>query len=163
MASSISTAAAFTTTNMKPASGEQIDSLWGQNIADNSGFNFYKEVPLPCFSEDGFANLRTFMFTKRASHNGIKWVGRGQQGTSGNQTVHFWVWDSTGTVAHSGASPLIVGTHTDAMTSGGIIRHDFDISSLGAGTVYTFGVSDSGPLVYSPQAAWLTYGSGATY
>lgn len=38
MATSFGSAASFTFGNMKPASGEQIDSLWGQNIADNTGY-----------------------------------------------------------------------------------------------------------------------------
>lgn len=37
MASNIGTASTFAFANMKPASGEQIDALWGQNVADNTG------------------------------------------------------------------------------------------------------------------------------
>jgi hypothetical protein len=36
MATSIGSAAAFTSGNMKPLAGEQIDAIWGQNIADNT-------------------------------------------------------------------------------------------------------------------------------
>jgi hypothetical protein len=38
MSTSIGSAAAFSYANMKPASGEQIDALWGQNVADNTAF-----------------------------------------------------------------------------------------------------------------------------
>lgn len=44
MANSINiTTAAFATLNMKPVPDEQVDSLWGQNIADNTGF-LYKRA-----------------------------------------------------------------------------------------------------------------------
>lgn len=38
MATSIGSSAAFTSASMKPASGEQIDALWGDNMADNTAF-----------------------------------------------------------------------------------------------------------------------------
>jgi hypothetical protein len=38
MANSITSVASFATANMKPVPDEQIDALWGQNIADNTGF-----------------------------------------------------------------------------------------------------------------------------
>lgn len=38
MALNIGTNAQFATSAMKPENGEQIDSLWGQNIADNTGY-----------------------------------------------------------------------------------------------------------------------------
>ncbi len=41
MASNIGTLSQFATSNMKPDNGEQIDSLWGQNIADNTGYLYY--------------------------------------------------------------------------------------------------------------------------
>ena len=50
MASSITSAASFATSNMKPVSGEQIDALWGQNIADNTGYVYYRPTPGPTLS-----------------------------------------------------------------------------------------------------------------
>ena len=50
MASSITSAASFATSNMKPVSGEQIDALWGQNIADNTGYLYYRVTPGPVLS-----------------------------------------------------------------------------------------------------------------
>lgn len=47
MPSNIQTTAAFTTGNMKPSAGEQIDALWGQNLADNTGYVYYRK-PLVC-------------------------------------------------------------------------------------------------------------------
>lgn len=38
MATSFGSTSTFTFGNMKPAAGEQLDSLWGQNVADNTGF-----------------------------------------------------------------------------------------------------------------------------
>lgn len=49
MANSITTAASFTTSNMKPVPDEQIDALWGQNIADNTGYLYYRKIPGPSF------------------------------------------------------------------------------------------------------------------
>ncbi len=49
MALDIGTTASFTTGNMKPETGDQADSLWGQNIADNTGYLYYqpKQVHVP--------------------------------------------------------------------------------------------------------------------
>lgn len=44
MASNITSSGSFATALMKPASGEQIDALWGQNIADNTGFLRTSEI-----------------------------------------------------------------------------------------------------------------------
>jgi hypothetical protein len=49
MATNLGTAAAFTTANMKPAPGEQVDAIWGQNIADNTGHLYFRKLPGPCF------------------------------------------------------------------------------------------------------------------
>lgn len=46
MATSIGSSAAFTSGNMKPAAGEQIDALWGQNIADNTAFLRSQKTPV---------------------------------------------------------------------------------------------------------------------
>lgn len=162
MASSIGTLAAYNYANMKPASGEQLDALWGQNIADSSGYNYYHEIPIPMYTNT--AQLNTFFFTKRASHNGLKWVGRGQHGTSGVQISYMWVWDHTGTVAGGGAASLLNATNTVTMNSGGTQRFDMDISTLTDGVQYVFGFGgNNGPLIYTPQAVWQTYGSGATH
>lgn len=42
MASDITTASDFTTPNMKPASGEIMDSVWGHKISENTGYLYYK-------------------------------------------------------------------------------------------------------------------------
>ena len=51
MASDITTTGTFTTTNMRPAGGEQIDALWGDNVADNTGYIYYRKQPLLSFWE----------------------------------------------------------------------------------------------------------------
>lgn len=163
MASNIGTASSFTTTNMKPASGEQIDALWGQNISDNSGYNYYKQIPMSAWDDAGLSNLRAWTFTKGPAHSAIKWLGRGQHGTTGVQQMIMWVWGTAGTVANNGAGAVLTATHSDTMTTQQFQRHDLDISSLADGVSYVFGVSNGGPLQYLPQGAWLTYGSGATY
>lgn len=68
MASNIGTTAVFTTANMKPASGEQIDALWGQNIADNTGKLYYRKFfgPSFFFSQSDARNYNgTFFFEKQ--------------------------------------------------------------------------------------------------
>ncbi len=66
MASSIGTSAAYTSASMKPASGEQIDALWGQNVADNTGYVWHKvqQVHIPISS--GTNPNYLFLFTKLA-------------------------------------------------------------------------------------------------
>lgn len=39
----------MTLTNMRPAANEAIDALWGQNLADSTGYNFYRQSPGPSF------------------------------------------------------------------------------------------------------------------
>jgi len=60
MADTILNTAGFSTLSMKPVAGEQIDSLWGQNIADNTGYLFYRELPGPAvnLSRRGSSNFR---------------------------------------------------------------------------------------------------------
>jgi len=43
MASDITSSASFTESNMKPANSEVIPAVWGQNIADNTGFLYHDE------------------------------------------------------------------------------------------------------------------------
>jgi hypothetical protein len=163
MASNIGTNAAFATANMKPASSEQGDALWAQNVADNTGHVYFREIPIPMYGAASAQN-NVWMFTKRPSHNAIKWVGRGQHGTSGNQICYLRVWDHTGTVAAAGAGALLSATHTDAMVSNTLQRHDLDISSLANGSTYIFGFdNNNGPLTWNPQAVWMVHGSSATY
>lgn len=64
MASTIGTSAAYTSVSMKPASGEQLDALWGQNVADNTGYVWHKvqQVHIPISS--GVNPTYLFLFTK---------------------------------------------------------------------------------------------------
>lgn len=50
MADNITSAATFTTANMKPAAGEQIDALWGDNLGDNTGYVYYRKEHYPPLS-----------------------------------------------------------------------------------------------------------------
>jgi hypothetical protein len=74
MASNIGTDALFTTPNMKPASGEQVDALWGQNIADNTGFLYFRKVfgPYFGFSQPASAAAGTY----RGTHYFEKSLGK---------------------------------------------------------------------------------------
>jgi len=48
MASSIDNTSDFSTGNMKPASSEIIDAVWGQKLAENTGYLYYKYPQLLC-------------------------------------------------------------------------------------------------------------------
>jgi hypothetical protein len=75
----VTTTAAFATTSMKPVPDEQIDALWGQNIADNTGwlYNEFKngtraELSFSVMNTIGGANNQagTFFFQKRSGMSG---------------------------------------------------------------------------------------------
>ncbi len=70
MAFDIDNSAAFTTANMKPNVNDQADALWAQNLADNTGFLYYRPYPGPTFfapaysSPGGGTAKGTFFFRK---------------------------------------------------------------------------------------------------
>src|SRR5258705_10895325 len=58
MATSFGSTATFTFGNMKPAPEEQIDSLWGKNIADNTGFLRSQRMPfINSYGTNGIATI----------------------------------------------------------------------------------------------------------
>lgn len=97
MASDIGTTAGFTTANMRPASGEQIDALWGQNISDNTGFMYYLPWPGPTISHTNGTNdltdyRGTYYFQKRAGMGTFIGSMNGTVHSSGaDVTVKLWV------------------------------------------------------------------------
>lgn len=69
MASNITTAAAFATTNMKPDPGEQADALWAQKLADNTGYLALRRhmgpaATFPSHAGDSGVSNGTFYFQK---------------------------------------------------------------------------------------------------
>lgn len=43
MANNITNSASFSTANMKPLADEETAALWGQNVADNTGYLYYRK------------------------------------------------------------------------------------------------------------------------
>lgn len=130
MPSNITTSAAFTTGNMKPSAGEQIDALWGQNLADNTGYLYYRK-PLVCsFGGVGPCSSISLAGTYQGTAYFQKYpefdhlVGSYVGTTSASGELFGWV-DGVAVFSHSGA-----GSNWARGTS-------FDISSLTDGQWYT--------------------------
>lgn len=136
MASTIGTNAQFATTNMKPDNGEQIDSLWGQNIADNTGYLFYKPEVIPGFSVHMKPNSSqdtptagTQWFCKRAGHSSLAGSFTFIGSSTGLTTAYTATMYVNGTLV-KGTGFATLAKHTVA---GSVV---FDISSLTPGMFY---------------------------
>jgi hypothetical protein len=85
MASDITSTSDFSEGNMKPVSGEIIDAVWGQKIAENTGWLRYRKeqfvgnisgqhiqaVPIGYFNNDTYTNAARMILTKNANHDQI--------------------------------------------------------------------------------------------
>ena len=73
MASDITSSSSFTESNMKPDSGEIIDAVWGQKIAENTGYVYYETKLLCSFTANLSINTTsgTFWTKKLPSYNNI--------------------------------------------------------------------------------------------
>lgn len=141
MASNVGSTAAFTSGNMKPAAGEQIDAVWGQNIADNTGFLRAQRMPfLARYGTEGVLQSGTNLasdaigevitqipIVRLSGHNRIVGTFRGDG------------------IFYNHASPDCTGTHGiylygDLGTYGGTIS--FATSNIGGnvswGSTYSF-------------------------
>ena len=169
----------FNTANMKPAADEQIDTLWGQNLADNMARAVYRQIPIDAsrfpsvvgassqytsgYSHSGF-------FKKTDTHNALRieaaWSSNfaGGVGTTlAGGTFNLYVRDDTG----SDAGTLIFAESW--VTDDRIYKHDFDATSFVTGSSYSFtslvspaSVADD-PRTPFYQSFSLLYGSGASY
>lgn len=120
MASNITTANTFETGNMKPDSGEIIDSTWGQKIAENTGYLYYDSHPLLCnwaanitfkgADYDPFDDDGTFFVKKTPGYNTIEGTFWGTQ----NGAVTFDVEIDGTSVISSGATSVKTGFSWDA-------------------------------------------------
>lgn len=156
MASDIGTNASFTTTNMKPASGEQVDSLWGQNTADNAGYSYYREIPVPLYNK--VTNTSVFLFRKQSSHNGFRFAPRASIAGAVTSYARFYL-DGVDQTDNSLAA--LAGTKAYTMVGSTVTLSDFDISSLSNGSYYYVKYDDGGGV--NALSAYQLYGSGATY
>lgn len=141
MASSITSTATFTLTNMKPAGGEQIDALWADNIADNSGYVYYRDFPGPAFylgfmvdtdlsSTPAFGSFTgTRYFKKMPEHNYLvgSWASS-KWGDTTSSVPHSLFVDGT-TVINN----VNLGAAATSSSSGSFIK---SISHLANGTFF---------------------------
>lgn len=162
MASNIGTLESFATANMKPVAGEQIDALWGQNVSGNTGYNYYKEIPIQSFSYSGvFGMSFVWMFQKKPSHNAFKVLNYSNHGSAG-VTQYFRIFPA-GTILGSTRGGLIHGTNSYTQTAVSFYRWDFDISSL-TNDQYYHALYEAGNFYDVGQfTGYLVHGSSATY
>lgn len=159
MANPITTTAAFATANMKPAPDEQTDALWGQNMADNAGYVFFRQQRL---QPSAFTNNSDiFIFQKQAEFNGLKLVVEQQTGSAAVVQYMRVFGQGTNFLNTSGGS--LSATQSYNQTALSFNRFDMDISALTNGSYYGFQWNHTAAPDTGYAAVWMTYGSGATY
>lgn len=132
MADNITNTAAFATANMKPAAagGENIDAVWGRNIADNTGYNFWRKTPGPGYSDrinGGGADL---------ANAGTHYVNHRRE----------WPY-LTGSFTLKGTASVTVTAHGTILVNG-VVAFGTSINLTAAGGVLTA----SGSFVYDKSA-----------
>lgn len=159
MANPITTAAAFATLNMKPQPNEQVDALWGQNIADNTGYVYFRQERIP---DGGVSHTgQIYVFQKKSSHNGIKIVfldGTGSQSITAYARIF-----QDGTNPSWSTGGVLTATMARNQVPSSYTRYDMDISSLNNGSYYAMTLFDGIPTITTYTQIWQTYGSGASY
>ncbi len=162
MATNITAVSSFATSNMKPASGEQADALWAQNLADNLGNLYFQEKQLSTdWIKVGFDpnnEYRLYSFRKTSAHNALRFRTRGRSGI-----VAGAVTDSVEIADTLGGLSIITDTENHTRTAQVIYSWDLDISSLTNGTEY-FGFLYVDDVTKAVEGAWvsLVHTVGAT-
>lgn len=160
MASNVTTSASFTTTNMKPAADEQIDALWGDNIADNTGYLLYREIAIPQISGSSPAWL--FLFKKRSTHPYLRLMVRGDNTGSAAAVSDVINVYPEGQSSVAG-TPSVTATHSYTRGVNTTSDYDIDVSSLTNDAVYIVKVTlDTAKTFHAPRLLMI-YGNGATY
>lgn len=160
MATNIGTSAVMTTANMKPASGEQIDALWGQNMADNTGYTYYREIQIPAVS--GTSPAWLFLFKKRASHPYLRLRVRGDNTGSAaavSDTVNIY---PEGQSSVAGTATISV-THSYTRGVNTTTDYDIDLSTLTNDAAYIVKVTLDTTKTFHAPALLMIYGTGATF
>jgi hypothetical protein len=132
MASDITSTSEFTTGNMKPVSGEIIDSVWGQKMAENTGYLFFN---------------RPHMYVSFS--NSEKAAGGVLDGANGTlffaKTSHSLMQGTVSLTADGSSNDLLVYVNGTEIVSESFINGkvnvgiSYDISSLTEGQVYELG------------------------
>lgn len=141
MASNITSAAAFATTNMKPDPGEQADALWAQKIADNTGYLVYRRHfgPQIRFAGEVGATHGTLYLEK--VHGMTKFQGSFYARAYDLTRLYFNCFIDGGTAVVRDYDFLSGGAGTTVNSSFSV-----DISALTTGAMYKFGFSLGGQI-----------------
>lgn len=169
MASHLTTAAdTFNTSNMKPASGEQADALWAQNLVDNTGHLYWRNQPIPILlwsGSGGNGSVISALFYKRASHNAIR-AAFSSNANLGSITATLAAFDSTSDYGNYGAADAAAATVSSAISMGADSAHtlELNISGLTNGGLYYARLSFSSAVASPhPPGLFLIHGMVASY
>ena len=124
MANNLGSDASFVSSNAKPESGETIDALWGQKIADNTQYNKSEAIPLSVFenSNRGYA-----CFIYRSSHPIIRAYWR-EDFAASPATFYMRLYYSGSDITVDGEA-FASATFTQNTTLREVNYSDFDMSS----------------------------------
>lgn len=144
MASSLTNAAVFTASNMKPAADEVITADWGQKIAENTMYTYANPIAAPSLGLNMTLNsnastpldaMGTVWFNKPTycgTLNGTVVFSRNTSASPGTQTVSVWV-DGTN-VTPAGAAGTLAASGQQTVT----FTFNKSISHLTNNSPYTF-------------------------
>ena len=163
MASNITAAgsASFNTSNMKVASGEQLDALHMQNMADNTGHVYFREEALPIIS-GGMGFPLSSLWYKRASHNAVRAVFS-SSGSLGAITSYLRIYSVN--QEPDVDTPVLEHSVTQSVSADTAYTLELDISSLTNGNLYCARVLHSTSFSgnTNPAGIWLIHTTAATY
>ena len=170
MASNITAAgaASFITSNMKVHSGEQLDALHLQNIADDIGHVYFRNQPMPIVRWSGSGSdgsVISALFYKQASHNAIR-AAFSSNANLGSITATLAVFGSTSDYGNYGAADAAAATVSSAISMGADSAHTLEltISGLTNGNLYYARLSFSSSVASPhPPGLFLIHSPSATY
>jgi hypothetical protein len=154
MATNIGPAGTFTTANMKPASGEQADALWAQNLADNTGYLRARQLPfMQYWGTNGTSRVSSVPFT--LSYDYPVYIQRvnGHNYIQGTMTTSFSMTSSDNpdfNYTHGIYFFGNLGTHSSYTSSG---THANLGSTASFGSTFGFSIDMSS---YLSEGSWGT-------
>lgn len=116
--------------NMLPDPGDQMDALWAQRVAENTGYSIFMPQPMG----DNFGAL----FVKRAHQNAIRMIMIGHGPTPVAGTAKISIWNTNGAIGNNGTAPILQHlSYPSVANIGSLYKFELDISSLSNGSVYS--------------------------
>lgn len=165
MALNILTTAIWTGSHMKPENGEQVDALWGQNLADNTGYLFYRPERGPQWADHGrsdtavnLVNIGTYWFRKSTGKGTMagSYTLRKQTTSTVDRTIAMSLWvDGTAVLTNK----TVTANSNINVVSGSFAK---SISHLTDGSYYTISfagtrfLDDTAGFCDSDVSSWLT-------